>query len=396
MMTLSAPGAMRALLAPTLLCLSVALGSAQESQAPCSDGQVPMCYGEWADCSISPATDVDVYQFIGVIGERVRVTIDGKTNNFDPRVEVYRPDNTFDSEKSCTASATCSLIHTFTLTMDGLWTLVVSDLGGDNPGGYALDLQRLPPSWGVPTIDYGETKTISLGHGSDHDWLQFEGTMDTNIRITVNGLTNNLDPQIEVWDPLGGTSSKNCSASGTCSFTMTIDPVVADGTHYIAISDVGNDNTGSLNITLTCILGICPPPSPPGSMGTNYCRPTINSTGNPGIMSALGSPVVADNDVHLVLTDVPDAKVGLFFMGMGPTNIPLINSVGTLCVAPPILRQPVMFSCHNGQMHYDLDLNGSSGGAMITSGSTWYFQAWFRDENPGPSNTSDGLFIQFQ
>ena len=112
----------------------------------------------------------------------------------------------------------------------------------------------------------------------------------TNVRITVDGLSNNLDPRLEVWLPDGTFESSTCSSpsNATCSFQHSFPATVA-GTYYIAFSDSGLDNTGSVNVTLSCILGTCPTVLPATQIGQNYCTSTINSSGNAAVMSALGS-----------------------------------------------------------------------------------------------------------
>lgn len=383
-----------------LALLALPLG-AQEVQIPCATGQTPICPGEWASCSISPATDIDVYQFFATAGDRYRVTIDGNSNDFDPRIEVFDSTGQVVGTNTCFAAqfATCSVALGFDTADSSLYSIVVTDAGSDNAGNYTMDFQKLVPSKNtVPVLGYGSSKTNSLGHGADHDWYRFEMAQGTRLRIAVDGKSNDLDPKIEVWFPDGSYDSASCSASqfATCSAVLDIPSAPADGWAYVAFSDAGNNNAGTIDITLSCILGTCPPNLPPSSIGLNYCVGNVNSTGGPALMSASGSDVVGDNDVHLLATGAPTAKFGIFFMGAASTNIPLAGSQGQLCVIPPIRRFPVQYTCNDGSMHLDLDLMSPGGGPPFQAGETWYFQAWYRDQNPGPSNTTDGLAVTFQ
>lgn len=374
---------------------------AQEVKVPCGTGQSPICPGEWVDCSISPATDVDVFQFYAAPGETYRVTVDGKSNDFDPWIEVYDPSGVVISSELCSApwNGTCSVVAEFDASLQGLHSIVLSDAGSNNAGGYALDLQQIVPSKNlVPVIDYGVSTTVFIGHGSDHDWLRFEATQGTRLRISVDGKTNDLDPRIEVYYPDGTMEPASCNApwNGTCSVVHDIPSVPATGDVYVAFSDAGKNNTGSMDVTLTCVLGTCPPNLHAAPIGTAYCTGKINSTGGPALMSAMGSTFVTDTDVLLSATGAPPAKVGIFFMGAGTLNIPLGGSQGLLCVMPPVRRFPVQFTCNDGSMHYEFDPQMPPGGPPVQPGETWYFQAWYRDQNPGPSNTTDGLAITFQ
>lgn len=66
----------------------------QAVQVTCSTSQQSMCYREYANCSISPASNVDVYQFFGESGDVVRITIAGLSGGVSPRFDLIRPSGT--------------------------------------------------------------------------------------------------------------------------------------------------------------------------------------------------------------------------------------------------------------------------------------------------------------
>lgn len=374
--------------------------AAQETGAPCGGAQVPMCYGERALCDIAPAANLDVYQFIGEAGDKVRVTIAGISVNFGPQVDVYGPGGGLLSNAGCNPpfNQPCAFRHDFTLAQRGLHTLVVSDIGLNHTSNYHLDLQRMVPQGAVPTIDYGESVAVTLDHRSDHDWYEFEVVGGSQITLTASGGTVNMGPQIEVYDSAGDLVGENwCTPpfNSTCSTSLNLAPS-EDDTWYAVLSERGNDASGALSFSLSCIIGACPPPDPGATLGTSYCDQTPNSTGGPAVIGAIGSPSVAVNDVHLTVTGVPAGKVGIFFLGAVQADMPLQNSHGPLCVKPPVFRRPIVFSCNGGEMRRQLDLSLLP---MVAPGTTWNVQAWFRDPGgvpPKTTNTSDGLSITFQ
>ena len=376
--------------------LATGAAHAQEISAPCSSGQVPMCYGERALCSISTPTEIDVYTFIGVAGEAVRITLGVTGGCMNPKVEVYKPDGALHSDPECGGGCVCSFGHNIVLDQSGIWTLAVFDSGFNNTGSYALDLQRIPPTGDVPTLDYGQTQLIPIDHVTDHDWLRIELLAGTHVRLTAGVQGGCFNPHVELFDVSGAPGPSNsCAVGCVCSLQIDFFPVQTSGTYFVALSDSGHDNTGTMAVTLSCIVGNCPPPNPPGPLGTSYCAMTVNSTGNPAPIAAVGSASVAANDLHLMLAGVPAGKVGIFFLGPGSANVPLFNSWGPRCVQAPITRLPIVFTCNDGTMHKQVDLTTLP---MITPGSTWYFQGWFRDPAgppPNTSNTSDGLQIDF-
>lgn len=140
-------------------------------------------------------------------------------------------------------------------------------------------------------------------------------------------------------------------------------------------------------------------------IGTSYCGPAVvNVTGLPGTITAFGSSLVADNDVTLVATQLPTNTLGWFVASQ--TQGLLANAAGfrgTLCLSGTVSRFNwfPLDTGPLGEMTLQLDLTNipsPTGWSMITAGTTWNFQALFRDSQAGQStaNLSDGVSIQFQ
>jgi len=129
-------------------------------------------------------------------------------------------------------------------------------------------------------------------------------------------------------------------------------------------------------------------------LGATYCTAGLNSTGAPAAISASGSASVAANDLLLRAEPVPN-QPGIFFYGAGQTSVPFGN--GTLCVAGQIARLDVVNATGNVMTFLLDNTSPPSAATQITPGSTWYFQAWFRDPMAGGSffDLSDGLSVTF-
>jgi hypothetical protein len=130
------------------------------------------------------------------------------------------------------------------------------------------------------------------------------------------------------------------------------------------------------------------------ALGVPYCSAANNSTGFGARIRASGSLSVAANDVCLVASPVPSGS-GLFAYGSGPQQTPLGN--GVLCIGGTIARSTVATSV-GGALSHQLDLNAPpSPAAVILPGSTWWFQAWYRDVPAGGAsfNLSNGLQLSF-
>jgi len=127
---------------------------------------------------------------------------------------------------------------------------------------------------------------------------------------------------------------------------------------------------------------------------TNYCTAAANSTGSGAIASASGSVSVSANSLTLSASPVP-AEPGVFFYGPSQIQVPFGN--GFRCVGGSVVRLPITFAT-GGALTRPLDLTQLPAGSVpIAAGSTWNFQAWFRDPAAGGwgFNLSDGLEIVF-
>ena len=140
-------------------------------------------------------------------------------------------------------------------------------------------------------------------------------------------------------------------------------------------------------------------------VGTNYCMANDNSTGNPAMMSASGSPVASVNDLTLVATDLPNNAFGFFLTSQAQGFTPNPGgSSGNLCLSGSLGRYVGPGQLQNsglvGELALTVDLTlhpQPMGFVSIMSGETWNFTAWFRDSMGGSatSNFADGLEIDF-
>jgi hypothetical protein len=138
-----------------------------------------------------------------------------------------------------------------------------------------------------------------------------------------------------------------------------------------------------------------------GPIGMSYCGPAIpNSSGNGGVITAEGSTLIANNDVTLTASQLPTGQFGYFLAGQttGFFNPP--GSQGIICLSGIIGRYnqaPNIIQGPTGSLQLDLGAIPVSPPVPVVVGDTWYFQCWFRDNNPGlTSNFTDGVEILFQ
>ncbi|MEM9381169.1 MAG: hypothetical protein AAGB93_14550 [Planctomycetota bacterium] len=135
-------------------------------------------------------------------------------------------------------------------------------------------------------------------------------------------------------------------------------------------------------------------------LGSADCATLPNSSGAPAQLSVLDDHTVGSFDTTFVVANGPPNSVGILFYG--PGQPPVAFGEGVLCVASPLLRVPGILSFDAaGLTGGGFDYFGApmgSGPGQIFPGSTWTFQAWFRDVAAGGGatwNTSNGQTITF-
>lgn len=135
-----------------------------------------------------------------------------------------------------------------------------------------------------------------------------------------------------------------------------------------------------------------------------YCDGGINSTGQHGLLTVLGSPVLADQDFRLQASDLPANEWSFFLMSRVQGQVPGFGgSQGVLCLGAPILRLDrtslgeIAQTTNWGTRTLSLDPTALPQGQAVQPGESWNFQLWFRDQNPGPtSNTTEAVQVLFR
>jgi hypothetical protein len=135
--------------------------------------------------------------------------------------------------------------------------------------------------------------------------------------------------------------------------------------------------------------------------GVSGCR---NSTGVGAWLGGFGSASVLADDLELTATNLPPNSMGRLFMGGGTIDVPFGD--GLLCAGSGghgQYRYPVQAAGPNGTLTLgpgikEFSQGHFSGTGPITAGSTWHFQAWYR--NPaGPCgsgfNTTNAFSVTF-
>lgn len=136
-----------------------------------------------------------------------------------------------------------------------------------------------------------------------------------------------------------------------------------------------------------------------GFIGTTTCISMPNSTGVGAFLEAIGSADADDRALVLNVTDVPRNQFGLFVISATAANVPLGGaSQGVLCVGSPVIRfNGVVSDRGTGVASFAPDLADIPTVGAVQAGQSWFFQYWYRDQNPFlTSNLSSALRVDFR
>jgi len=98
------------------------------------------------------------------------------------------------------------------------------------------------------------------------------------------------------------------------------------------------------------------------------------------LLTGTGSAGVTADDLVLLAERMPTGQNGLFWMGAGRLDI--LFGDGRLCVGSGgvgAFRFPVQTSGHRGAFVLGPGIVAQASSLTISAGSTWNFQAWYRD-----------------
>ncbi|MDP6840033.1 MAG: hypothetical protein QF724_13945, partial [Planctomycetota bacterium] len=254
---------------------------------------------------------------------------------------------------------------------------------------------------------YAFNNSVAMMDGLPDGLCDFNGSQDINndvwfaLTTTETGThtlsicgQSSVDTKVAVYDGACGAQVLACD-DDSCGLQSELEWEAIGGAEYIL--RIGTPATvaygGSGTFTITFV---------PDPLGQNYCTAAVNSTGAGAVMNASGSVDIDLNNLVLHAQPVPAQQMGVFFYGPAQLSVPFGD--GYLCVGSGGVGQfrlypPLWTGTGSGSMSRAVDYtNPPQPSGQITVGSTWNFQAWYRDPAAGGSgfNLSDGYEILFQ
>ena len=301
-------------------------------------------------------------------------------------------------------SGTSGVDNAFGAAPDGSGGVYISgrtdgSLGGPHAGGDDAWLARYDGAGNQIWIRQLGTSSHDQGYG---------GAPDGTGGVYVNGLTRgslggpnlgDVDAWLAHYDSVGHQTWIRQFGTSTTDAALWPAPDGAGGVYVSGYThgSLGGPNAGHADTWLARYDG--------GLDLSRYCTPAIpNSTGQAGVLTAIGSNAVQANNVTLIASSLSLHSFGFFLTSRDQGSIyPVGNSQGRLCLGGLIGRYvgagQIKNSGATGSFSLALDLTAMAhpfNPVVAQPGQTWHFQAWHRDANPGlTSNFTDAVSVTF-
>lgn len=260
----------------------------------------------------------------------------------------------------------------------GTWIFV--DGWGEAFADYTLDIAFLPAGCPDAPDDAlepaGSATSRPIGFGTvtglrasyvDDDVYTLQLPRGTTIAVTVDLQHALGDLDLSVYDDLGIVSSTSLTNQEQVLFTNAT-AVTPDSQVFVRVGPKPNGfgvcNTYSLTVDVVAT-----------ALGTSYCPTNANGSGMEARIVPGGSSSVSANDLHFVGQLFPGVNPGILFAGTAQTQTPLGD--GWLCTGGNVVRLRST-AAQNGTVSTQPNFTTPQG-ALITAGTTWNFQVFYRD-----------------
>ena len=238
----------------------------------------------------------------------------------------------------------------------------------------------------------GEVTTFGVTPG-------FEGLPSYNFANAVSG-----DGSVAVggvWDLLGNTTFATIWREGAGQSLLS-EYLISQGVtgldqiqlaNCLDISEDGSTIIGwGVQFPFSFVWWRATLPTCEGGIAS-FCITSPNSVGAGAWMGSNGNVSISAAALELQATPVPD-QPGLFYFGAATQQTAFGD--GFQCIAgPPLYRLPLEQAV-GGMLQHALDFDSLPAGTLVP-GSTWHFQAWYRDPAAAGAgfNFSDALSVTF-
>jgi microcystin-dependent protein len=219
--------------------------------------------------SITNPAQTDSFTFNGEVDQAVVISMSEEgIGSLNPCIFLYDPDGYLETSACADPLGSHVQIDGHHLLKFGLYTIVVSDYGGNGTGNYSLSLLLIPGPTVSPQdpdggdILSGETKLGMIDLNADTDAYTFDGEPGQAVVISMSeeGI-GSLNPYIFLYDPDGNLETS--ASAGPLGSHALIDEhqLLKSGLYTIVGKEYGGNGTADYSLSFIKIPSPQPSPS---------------------------------------------------------------------------------------------------------------------------------------
>jgi len=201
-------------------------------------GYLVIAYGQIVDGELQDA-DGDTWTFYGTERDRISITL--ISDDFDPYLELFDPDEMSVATDDDSAGNLDSHI-TLTLEETGTFTINARAFGSSSEGAYTLSLEVAASN----VIAYGETVEAELFPGGN--LYSFDAQAGEFITILMT--SEDFDTYLELYDPSGDMLATDDDSAGDLDSLITFT-IQSDGRFVIMARALSISGNGDFEISVT-------------------------------------------------------------------------------------------------------------------------------------------------
>jgi len=194
------------------------------------------------DCQLDIATElthqaeIDAFSYTANAGDVLVMRMRGEATNIESRIRLYDPSGNLIEEGTSAGGTT--RINTFSVPVDGTYTILTYDGNGNDIGNYGFSFQVINPTACAESIECGsfsaDLNTIAEMHA-----YAFDANEGDLIHINMRG-GSGVEAELELYNATGVEIANDNPNGGTASIEDFSIP--ATGTYFVMARDKkGND-----------------------------------------------------------------------------------------------------------------------------------------------------------
>ncbi|MGH2541961.1 MAG: pre-peptidase C-terminal domain-containing protein [Ardenticatenaceae bacterium] len=309
-------------------------------------------YGDTVRGSILGDVTEDMWAFTGEPGDFVDIEVRAEGDDFDPYIELLDADENLIAQDDDSGGDLNPQLIGIPLLAGGTYRIRVAAYASEQPGSYELTLRQGETVIGG-SISYDQTIIGELVSGPQV-WT-FEGQAEERVVIALNATSEELDPQLVLYDPAGQQIASDDDRGGNYNALITIE-LPASGTY--SIYAMAYRGSGAYELTVRRAE-----PLAAGTLAYGETREAVLEGGQQQIWTFEGrtgeeveialraAPTATDLDLQLLLLDAEGEELAFDDDSGGDLN-PLISGIAL----PADGAYSIVVQAYRGSGAYVLEL----------------------------------------